>query len=78
MADGTKYTPRISFDVSTELSSKIQTHIPWGSMRPLMTSMIESVIGFIEKTGVENRNLIIGAIISGKLSILDILKKDFN
>jgi uncharacterized protein YqgV (UPF0045/DUF77 family) len=76
MADGTKYVPRVSFDISKELYSQIQTHIPWGSMRPLMTSMVESVIKFIESTGIENRNLIIGAIISGRLSVLDILKKN--
>lgn len=76
MADGTKYTPRVSFDISEELYSQIQTNIPWGSMRPLMTSMIKSVLSFIEATGHENRNIVIGAIISGRLSVLDIMKKN--
>ena len=75
MARGDRYTPRLSIDVSEELRNKIQTHIPWGTMRPLMTILLESVIAFIEKTGVEHRSLIIGAIVSGKISILDILKK---
>lgn len=76
MADGTKYVPRVIFDVNKELYSRIQNTLPWGSMRPLMTSMIETVIKFIEETGIENRNIIIGAIISGRLSVLDILKKN--
>lgn len=76
MANGTKYIPRIAFDVNEELRSKIQTHIPWGTMRPLLTKLVEDVIALIEKTGAEHSNLIIGAIISGKISVVDILRKN--
>lgn len=76
MADGTKYVPRVSFDISKELYSQIQNYIPWGSMKPLMTAMIESVVNLIEVVGTENRSIIIGAIISGRLSILDIIRKN--
>ena len=76
MADGTKYVPRVSFDISRELYSQIQNYIPWGSMKPLMTAMVESVVNLIENVGVENRSIIIGAIISGRLSILDIIRKN--
>lgn len=73
MADG-RYVPRISIEVSKELHAKIQKHIPWGSMRPVMAAILESVVELIESKGVENRNIIIGALVSGKISIIDMLR----
>lgn len=76
MASGTKYIPRISFDINEDLRSRIQSHIPWGTMRPLLTKMIEEVVLFIENVGTEHSNVVIAAIISGKISVVDILRKN--
>lgn len=75
MARGDKYAPRVSFDISDELRNKLQDYIPWGTMRPLLTAMLEDVIRLIDETGFENRNIIIGAIVSKKITIVDIMKK---
>lgn len=75
MSDGTKSIPRISFDIGEDLRKKVQTHIPWGSIRPLMTVLLEEVISIIDTAGINNKNIIIGAIISKKISTIDVMRK---
>ena len=75
MSDGTKYIPRISFEVTHEFRERLQRCIPWGTMKPLITAILEDLIQFIEETGIENRNIIIGAILSDKISMVEIMKK---
>lgn len=68
------YVPRLSVDLDATTHARMQKLIPWGSTRHLMIALIEETLDFIEEVGVENSTLAIGAIISRRLSILDVLR----
>ena len=68
------YVPRLSVDLDADTHARMQKLIPWGSTRHLMIALIEQTLDFIEEVGVENSTLAIGAIISKRISVLDIMR----
>jgi len=69
-----RYTPRLSIDITHETQKRLQDLIPWGSTKPLITSLLDQALDLIDKVGRENSNLIIAALISRRISIVDLIK----
>jgi len=69
-----RYTPRLSIDITPETQRKMQELIPWGSGRPLITSLLEQILDLVEKVGKDHSNLIVAALISRKISLIDLIK----
>ena len=63
---------RVSIDVSSEMYDKLQKNVPWGVMKPLVTTMLEDFLYLCEK---RDSRLIIGAILSRDISLKDFLNK---
>lgn len=63
---------RVSIDVSGEMYERLQKHVPWGVMKPLVTTMLEDFLHLCEK---RDSRLIIGAILSRDISLKDFLNK---
>jgi hypothetical protein len=70
-----RYVPRISVDVSPELQRKVQLYIPHGYQKKLLNVILTELVDLIEKLGVENAPVILGAIVSGRLKIIDLIKQ---
>ena len=68
------YVPRLNIDLTHILHNKLQKYIPFGSMRPLVTTLLQQVVDVIDELGEEHATIVIGAIISKKINIIDILK----
>lgn len=63
---------RLSVDIDEELHTKLQKHVPWGQMRPLMETILGDFIHLCERHG---SSIIIGAIISEELTLKEFLNK---
>lgn len=70
-----KYTPRLSVELSPELYKRLQDCIPWGNIKPVMTTILEQLLDILEALDKRDAMLIIGAIISKRVSLLDVLKR---
>jgi len=71
----TNYVPRIGAEVSYELHAKVQKLIPHGYQKQLITVLIQQVIDLIETIGESKAPLVIGAIITGKITLVDIARR---
>jgi hypothetical protein len=71
----TKYIPRIGCEVSSELHAKVQKLIPHGYQKQIITTLLEQVVDLIETIGPKNAPYIIGAIVAGKITLLDIVRR---
>lgn len=68
------YTRRLTVDLDTQLSNRMQGIVPHGSMKPLIDSIFQSIVDLIDSVGEDNKHIVIGAIISKKISILDAMR----
>lgn len=69
-----RYVPRISVDITPEMQTKLQKYIPHGYQRPLFNILINQIIDMIEKAGEKNAPFIIGAIIAGRIRVIDLIR----
>lgn len=64
------WNPRLSIEIDPETFRKLQTLIPWGVKNQLFIIIIEDLIKALEDHG----PMVIGAILSGKIKLVDMLK----
>ena len=62
---------RISIPVDRSLQVRVQNTLPWGTTSKIMHKLLISVLDLIDEHG----EIVIGAIMTGKLKALDLLKK---
>ncbi len=63
---------RLSVQLSGDLYHKLQEHVPWGLMKPLITTILEDFVHLCEKT---DSRILIGAILSKEVGLRDFLNK---
>ena len=64
-----KYTPRLSIEITEEQQKKLLDLIPWGQKKALFSTIIDGVITLIEKYG----QPMIAIIVSGRLSVAELI-----
>jgi hypothetical protein len=70
-----RYVPRISVDVTAEMQAKLQKYIPHGYQKKVLNAILTELIEIIEKAGVENAPVLLGAIVSGRCKVIDLIKQ---
>jgi len=65
-----RYRPRLSIDLTMEQYSRFIRLVPYGSKGRLLVKVLDVLLDTIEKHG----DLAIGAILSDKVSVIDLLK----
>lgn len=58
----TDYRPRLSIELSAEQFKALQEALPWGTMRPLFSSIVDDIIS-ISREGMSER--LVAAIVAG-------------
>lgn len=64
------YRPRLSIELSEEQHQALQDALPWGTMRPLFTAIVEDIIA-ISKEGMGER--LVAAIVAGLVKPREVL-----
>lgn len=62
--------PRLSVIISEEEQARIHRLIPWGIQSSIIRLLLTRSLDLVEKHG----DVVFGALLAGKLSILDLLK----
>lgn len=68
------YVHRTTITLTSQQQHDLQQLVPWGTLTKVMSCFVDEFIGLIKKAGEGNRDLVVGAILSGKLSILDVIR----
>lgn len=63
--------PRLTIEISEELYERARRLIPWGTQALIMRNLLSRALDVIEEHG----ELGLGAMISGQITIFDLLKK---
>ena len=63
--------PKITVAVTDEEQKRMQSLIPWGIQAAIIRLLINRVLDLIEEHG----DVVLGALLSGKLTLLDLLKR---
>ena len=63
--------PKITVAVTDEEQKRMQSLIPWGIQAAIIRLLINRVLDLIEEHG----DVVLGALLSGKLTVLDLLKR---
>ena len=63
--------PKITVAVTDEEQKRMQSLIPWGIQAAIIRLLINRVLDLIEAHG----DVVLGALLSGKLTVLDLLKR---
>ena len=71
MSTSDDYRPRLIIEITQEQHDNLQRLIRWGSLRPVMSALVDTLIDIVEKHG----EIAIAAIISKDFNVLDRLKK---
>lgn len=71
MSTSDDYRPRLIVEITQEQHDKLQRLIRWGSLRPAMSILVDTLIEVVEKHG----EIALAAIISGDYNILDKLRR---
>ena len=62
---------RLSIDITEEDQTRMRHLIPWGLMNRIMRILLLQTLDAVEHHG----DIVLGALLSGQLSALDLLKK---
>jgi hypothetical protein len=62
---------RLSIPIDRALQIRVQNTLPWGTTSKIMHRLLISVLDLVDAHG----EIVIGAIMTGKLQALDLLKK---
>jgi hypothetical protein len=62
---------RLSIEITHEDQIRMQNLIPWGITGRIMRLLLLQLLDMVEEHG----EIVLGALITGKLSVLDILQK---
>lgn len=65
-------TKRLSILITTEEQTWMRNVIPWGLVSRIMRILLIQTLELIDKHG----DIVLGAILSGKLTALDLLRKE--
>lgn len=68
------WRPRLSIDLGEERFKKLQELMPWGVRNQLFRIIVDELIKMLEDHG----PMVVGAILSEKVKLTDILKGDKN
>jgi hypothetical protein len=63
-------TRRLAITITAEEQERLHKHIPWGTQSRIIRILILQIIDLVEKHG----DIVLGALLSGKLTALDLLK----
>ena len=63
--------PKITVSVTDEEQKRMQSLIPWGIQAAIIRLLINRVLDLIEEHG----DVVLGALLFGKLTVLDLLKR---
>lgn len=69
------YIPRLTFTITSEQQSRIQKLLPWGTITKIFGVFLDELVSVIEEMGEQNKELVIAALVSRRVSIIDVLKK---
>ena len=67
-------TKRLSVMITEEDQIRMRNVIPWGLVSRVMRLLLMQTLDLIEQHG----DIVIGALVSGKLTALDLLRKEDN
>lgn len=65
---------RLSIEISAEEQARFQRLIPWSLMGRIMRILIKQVLDLVEEHG----DIVLGALLTGQITTLDLLKKGGN
>ncbi len=75
MPSNPEYRPRLTFDLDTdERKQRVARLIPWGIQKNLYIAITDIVLDTLDGLEERDRGMAIAAIISGKITILDLLR----
>ena len=64
-----KYTPRLSIEITEDQQRRLQALIPWGQKQLLFSTIIDGLIDLIDKYG----QTMIAIIISKKVTVAELI-----
>lgn len=66
--------PRLSVEIDHALQERLQKNIPWGLQSHIVRRILEGVLDLLESNP-DVRDVAIAAFISGRITVLDILRR---